>query len=143
MPEYQRTLTIDASPDDLFDYLSRVENLPKYFSGLTDAHSATGDEIHVTAQVPGTATSSGRPEPVESNASFEVNADRRSISWGTPALNNHDYGGSLQVTPDGSGARLAVTLHTQHDDPETINTGIDQTLHNVERLVTQKPRLQS
>jgi len=143
MPEYQRTLTIDADPDQLFDYLSRVENLPNYFSGLTGAHSATGDEVHVTARVPAEATQSGHAEDVESNASFEVDADRRAIRWGTPALNNHDYGGSLQVTPEGDGARLAVSLHTEHDDPETINAGIDQTLHNVERLVTQKPRLQN
>ncbi len=85
MPEYQRTLTIEASPDDLFDYLSRVENLPTYFSGLTSAHSATGDEVHVTAEVPAEATQSGHPEKVESNASFAVDADNRSISWGTPA----------------------------------------------------------
>jgi carbon monoxide dehydrogenase subunit G len=143
MPEYQRTLTIAATPDKLFDYLSRVENLPKYFSGLTEAHSATGDEIHVKAKVPAEATESGRPEQVESNASFSVDAERRAISWGTPALNDHDYGGSLQVTPEGDGARLAVTLHTEHDDPDTINAGIDRTLRNVEQLVTQKPGLQN
>ncbi|GAA3624220.1 hypothetical protein GCM10022223_46600 [Kineosporia mesophila] len=143
MPEYQRTLTIAASPDELFDYLSRVENLPNYFAGLTDAHSATGDEVHVTARIPAEATHSGHAERVESNASFAVDADHRAITWGTPALNDHNYGGKLQVTPEGDGARLAVTLHTEHDDPETINAGLDQTLHNVERLVTQKPRLQN
>jgi hypothetical protein len=143
MPEYQRSLTIDATPDELFDYLSRVENLPKYFSGLTEAHSATGDEIHVKAVEPAEATESGHPEEVESNASFAVDADRRAITWGTPALNDHNYGGSLQVTPEGDGARLAVTLHTEHDSPETINAGIDRTLRNVEELVARKPGLQN
>ncbi|MBT0770854.1 SRPBCC family protein [Kineosporia sp. J2-2] len=143
MPEYQRALTVDASPDELFEYLSKVENLPDYFAGLKEAHSATGDEVHVTARVPAEATAGGHPEQVESNASFSVDADRRAIRWGTPALNDHDYGGSLEVTPDGERARLAVTLHTEHDDPDTINAGIDQTLRNVERIVTRKPRLQN
>ncbi|MCE0539180.1 SRPBCC family protein [Kineosporia rhizophila] len=143
MPEYQRSLTIAAAPDELFDYLSRVENLPKYFSGLSEAHGATGGEIHVTAVEPPEATQSGKPEKVESNASFEVDAEQRAIRWGTPALNDHDYGGRLQVTPEGDGARLAVTLHTEHDAPDVINAGIDETLRNVERLVTQKPDLQN
>jgi uncharacterized protein YndB with AHSA1/START domain len=143
MPEYKGTLTIDATPDDLFDFLSRVENLPKYFSRMTEAHPATGDEVHVTATLPPEATGGDGPQEVESDATFSVDAERRSISWGTE--NEHHYHGELQVTPsaDGAeGATVAVTLHTEHESDE-IGRGIDETLQNVAELVASSPQLRS
>ncbi len=139
MPEYQRSLTIDATPDELFSFLSEVENLPKYFARLTSAHPATGDEVHVTATLPAEATG-GSPQTVESDATFSIDADNRSISWGTET--EHHYHGELQVTPVGEGASVAVTLHTEHES-EQINDGIDETLRNIKDLVAATPPLQS
>ena len=136
MPQYQRSLTIDATPDELFSFLSEVENLPKYFARLTEAHSATGDEVHVTATLP--------PEQggqkVEADATFSIDADNRSISWGTD--NEHHYHGELQVRPVGEGASVTVTLHTEHES-EQIDEGIDETLRNIQELVAVTPPLQS
>jgi ribosome-associated toxin RatA of RatAB toxin-antitoxin module len=137
MPEYQRSMTIEASPDDLFDFLSQVENLPKYFARLTEAHSATGDEVHVTAKLPAEATEGDGEQTVESDATFSIDADHRSLSWGTE--NEHHYRGELQVTPDQKGASVTVTLHTEHDSAQ-INDGIDETLRNIKELVGSKPR---
>lgn len=140
MPEYQRSLTIDATPDELFDFLSRVENLPKYFARLTEAHSATGDEVHVTAKLPPEATEGDGSETVESYATFSIDADHRSLSWGTE--NEHHYHGELSVSPAGDGAAVTVTLHTEHDS-DGINDGIDETLNNIKDLVAKTPPLQS
>ena len=137
MPEYQRSLTIEASPDELFDFLSRVENLPKYFARLTEAHSATGDEVHVTAKLPPEATDGDSAETVEADATFSIDADHRSLSWGTE--NEHHYRGELQVSPAGEGASITVTLHTEHDSAQ-INDGIDETLSNIQQLVTSSRR---
>jgi uncharacterized membrane protein len=130
MPQYQRSITVDATPDRLFEFLSDVENLPKYFARLTEAHPATGDEVHVKAKVP----AGDGEQTVESDATFAIDADRRAISWGSD--NEHDYHGELQVTPVGEGASVAVTLHTEHDS-EQINDGIDETLLNIKQLVNQ------
>src|SRR4051794_1923308 len=97
MPEYQRSITIDATPDELFDFLSQVENLPKYFARMTEAHPATGDEVRVKAKLPSEATEGEGEETVESYATFSIDADHRAISWGTE--NEHHYRGELQVTP--------------------------------------------
>jgi ribosome-associated toxin RatA of RatAB toxin-antitoxin module len=140
MPEYQRSITIDATPDELFDFLSQVENLPRYFSRLTEAHPATGDEVHVTAKVPPEATENGSEETVQSYATFSIDADNRSVSWGTE--NEHHYRGELQVQPAGEGASVAVTLHTE-DASDVINAGIDETLQNIKELVASSPPLQS
>ena len=154
MPQYQRSLTVDATPDELFAFLAEVENLPKYFARLTDARPATGDEVHVTAKLPAEAAGSGSgggdggdgggggggERTVESDATFSIDADHRSISWGT--RNEHHYRGELQVTPVGEGASVAVTLHTEHDS-EQINDGIDETLRNIQQLVAAPPPLQT
>jgi|tagenome__1003787_1003787.scaffolds.fasta_scaffold20895084_2 hypothetical protein len=140
MPEYQRSITIDATPDELFDFLSQVENLPKYFARMTEAHPATGDEVRVKAKLPSEATEGEGEETVESYATFSIDADHRAISWGTE--NEHHYRGELQVTPVDQGASIAVTLHTEHDSDQ-IPEGIDETLRNIRDLVASSPPLQS
>jgi uncharacterized protein YndB with AHSA1/START domain len=133
MPEYQRSLTIDASPDDLFDVLSKVENLPKFFPQLSDAHYETGDEVHVTGTLPQEMTADGAPRKVEGNAHFSVDAEHRSVAWSS---DSGEHRGELQVTADGGGSRLAVTVQTQEND-EAFGKGIEETLRNVQQLVTQ------
>lgn len=141
MPDYSRSTTIDADPDELFQYLSKVENLPDYFSGVKEAHSATGDEVHVTAPAEVTGGEGDAEGQVEGNAWFSIDADRRALSWG--AQGPHDYKGELSVSEDGGGARVRLSLHTEHDAADAINQGIDETLANIERLVAARPPLQS
>lgn len=130
MPDYSRSTVVDASPDELFEYLSKVENLPKYFTGVTEAHSVTGDQVHVTAEPqPG---EEGPPEKVEAVATFEIDADRRSLTWGSEGP--HDYHGELQVTAEGDGSRVEVHLHTQHE-ADDIDDGIDDTLRKIQEEV--------
>ena len=130
MPDYSRSTVIDASPDELFEYLSKVENLPKYFASVTEAHSVTGDKVHITAEPqPG---EEGPPEKVEAEATFEVDAEQRAIRWGSEGP--HDYHGELQVIPAGDRAKVEVTLHTQHDD-DGIDDGIDDTLRKIQEQV--------
>jgi ribosome-associated toxin RatA of RatAB toxin-antitoxin module len=144
MPDYKRSLTIDAAPDELFEYLSKVENLPDYFSRMTDAHSITGDEVQVTAKVPEADSSDGSGE-VEAYTSFEIDADNRALKWGLAdwaTRTEHTYHGELKVTPAEDGATVEVTLHTEHDD-DAINDGIDDTLQNIAEQVESKPGLQA
>ncbi len=140
MPSYERSITIDAQPDELFDFLSKVENLPRYFSGITDAHSATGDEVHVTARIPPEATPGPDSEKVEAYATFDIDADRKTLHWGTD--NEHHYHGELQVTPEDGGSRLKLRLDTEHQS-DAIDQGIDDTLNNVAELVAERPGLQA
>jgi ribosome-associated toxin RatA of RatAB toxin-antitoxin module len=140
MPDYTRSLTIDADADELFEYLSKVENLPDYFSRMKDAHSITGDEVQVTADVPG--ADGGE---VEAYTSFEIDADRRALKWGLAdwaTSTEHTYHGELTVKPAEDGATVEVSLHTEHDSDE-INDGIDDTLQNIAEQVASKPRLQN
>ena len=60
MEDYERSTTVDAPADELFEYLSKVENLPTYMDRMTSARNLPGDEVEVEAKIePGDAGSSG------------------------------------------------------------------------------------
>ena len=135
MPDFSRSTTIEASPDELFEFLSKVENLPQYFTGLTEAHHTTGDEVHVSADP---AVTGGDPDAsgaVQADAWFRIDAEQRALAWGSEGP--HDYRGELQVTPDGGSSRVSLHLHTEHDAAEPIERGIAATLSNIEHLVAR------
>jgi uncharacterized membrane protein len=127
MADYSRSMTIDADPDELFGYLSDVENLPKYFTRMTEAHPESEGEVRVTARLEPQDTG-GAPKTVESDATFEVDQERRALRWGSE--NEHDYHGELRVEPAGDGSSVSVTLHTEHEDDD-IDAGIEETLRNI------------
>ena len=132
MADYERTATIDAPAEDLFEYLSKVENLPQYMDRMTSAHNLPGDEVEVEAKVePGDVGSSGEEKTVGGEAWFRIDADNMKLSWGSEGP--HDYHGELEVTPDGAASRVTVRLHTTHDAPG-IEDGIEQTLANIQRI---------
>jgi carbon monoxide dehydrogenase subunit G len=139
MPEFSRTTTIEATPDQLFEFLSKVENLPKYFTGLTEAHHTTGDEVHVTADPKVTGGEPDTGGRIHGEAFFKIDAEQRALTWG--AEGEHDYHGELQVSDDGGNARVSLHLHTEHDDRERIEYGIEETLSNIEHLVARRPEL--
>ena len=132
MADYERTTTIDAPAEDLFEYLSKVENLPQYMDRMTSAHNLPGDEVEVEAKVePGDVGSSGEEKTVGGEAWFRIDADHLKLTWG--AEGPHDYSGELEVTPDGAGSQVTVRLHTMHE-AEGIEDGIEQTLANIQRI---------
>src|ERR687884_342587 len=110
MADYERTTTVDAPADDLFEYLSKVENLPNYMERMTSAHNLPGDEVEVEAKVePGDVGASGDPggeQTVAGEAWFTIDADHKKLSWGSEGP--HDYHGELEVTPDGGASQVTV-----------------------------------
>jgi carbon monoxide dehydrogenase subunit G len=138
MPEFSRSTTIAADPDELFEFLSKVENLPQYFRGMTEAHHTRGDEVHVTANPEVTGGQADVNGEIHGEAWFRIDADHRALSWG--AEGPHDYHGELQVSPDGEHSRVSLQLHTEHDDRDAIESGIEQTLHNIEDIVAERPQ---
>ena len=133
MADYERTTTIDAPAEDLFEYLSKVENLPNYMDRMTSAKNLPGDEVEVEAKVEpqDVGGADGGERTVGGDAWFTIDADHMKLAWG--AEGPHDYKGELEVTPDGAASRVTVRLHTTHE-AEGIDDGIEQTLANIQRL---------
>jgi carbon monoxide dehydrogenase subunit G len=142
MGDYERSTTVDVPVDDLFEFLSRVENLPRYMDRMTEAHSLAGDEVSVEAKVePGDVGSEGAENgerTVRGEAWFRIDADQRTVAWGSEGP--HDYRGELEVTPAGPGSTVTVRLHTMHE-ADGIEDGIDETLANIQRIAGTDPEV--
>jgi uncharacterized membrane protein len=124
MADYSGTTTVSLAPAALFEYLSDVSNLPRYFARMTSARKGDGDEVITTARMPdGTE--------VEGRAWFTVDDSAQRLEWGSEG--ESEYSGSLDVRPSGDGSEVSVTLsttRTHEGDPE-VQQGIDQTLASI------------
>jgi uncharacterized membrane protein len=125
MSDYQRSAKVEASPDALFDYLSDIRNLPKYFSSMTSAESAGQNEVCVTAKV------NGKEE--EGKAEFHVDKAGKKIRWSSEGPN--DYHGELEVKGEGNSSEVAVKIHTIRGEKQQIEQGLQKTVDNIVRLV--------
>ena len=74
MPDFERTATVPASPDQAFQFLSNPKNLPSYVSEMVLARPEQGDRLHVAAEV------QGRHE--EGEAHFRSDPSQRRLEWG-------------------------------------------------------------
>lgn len=125
MGDYAHTTTIRRTPDEVFTYLSDVGNLPEYFESMQSAEPAEGEAVHVTALVEGHRR--------EGEAWFRVDADRRTVAWGSEGPN--DYNGELAVSPEGDDSAVTVSLRTERADGPGISAGLEGTLANIKRIL--------
>ena len=131
MGDFSGTITVNASNQALFDYLSDVGNLPQYFSRLTSAVPGDGEEIKTTAKMP------DGPE-VQGDAWFRVDSGAQRIKWGSEGPS--DYYGHLEVSPAGDSSSVEVHVHTTRvdDGDQVAQDSITETLDNIKRLVEEQ-----
>ena len=131
MADFSGTTTVSAPAEQLFDYLSDISNLPKYFARMTSAKPGDGDEVKTTAKMPdGTE--------VQGDAWFTVDDAANSITWGSEGESN--YSGKLDVSSDGANSSVAVSLHTTRveDGDSQVQDGVKETLASIKRLVEEQ-----
>jgi uncharacterized membrane protein len=84
MGDHSGSADVGAPVGQLFDYLSDISNLPRYFTAVTSAEPAGQDEVHVVADG---VTREGK-------AWFRVDRERRHLEWGSEGPDNyHGYRG--------------------------------------------------
>lgn len=126
MANFTDTTTVSASPPAVFNYLSDVANLPRYFSRLTSAEPGPGEQVHTTAKLPDGKQVSG-------DAWFRIDQAAQRIEWGSEGPSA--YAGHLAVRPAADGSEVEVHLHTTRvsdDDPE-VRAGVAQTLARIKQ----------
>ena len=120
--EHQHTEYVAASPENVFDALADLGNLPRYVPQLTAAERLEGDRISVEARYEG--------HTQKGEAWFKTDPAERKIEWGAPGS---DYHGSIQIGAEGDGTLLSLSLSTTHGDaPDSDVMG---TLDAIRRLV--------
>ncbi len=129
MGDYESTTTVRIAPDQLFDYLSDVTNLPSYLPQITSAHPVGDGKVEVSAHI----DPPGQPErDVQGQAWVKVREAGRTLEWGAPGPN--DYHGELDVDPASDGtSTLTLRLHTEHVNGPHLQQAVDETLEGVRR----------
>jgi Polyketide cyclase / dehydrase and lipid transport len=129
MGDYSGSADVGAPAGQLFDFLSKVSNLPRYFTAMTSAEPAGQDAVHVVADVDGATR--------EAEAWFRVDRERRHLEWGSEGPDN--YHGYLDVAGDERTSSVTVFLHTERHDSGEIDGGIAGTLAEIRQLVEAGP----
>jgi hypothetical protein len=131
MGDYESSAQVIAGEQVLFEYLSDVSNLPKYFARMTRAEHVGEEEIATEAVVNG-RTESG-------TAWLRVDYDRKHLDWGSEGPSN--YSGQLDVTGDTRQSTVTVRVHTERvgDGDPQVQQGLEQTLAQIKQLVEANP----
>ena len=99
MQEYEQSKAVAAPANEVFAWVSDVENLPKYLPPIEEAgieglaaEGSPGERIKMLVEIP------DRGE-FESEGYFDVDVEARTMRWG--AETDRDYSGWLTVAEAG------------------------------------------
>jgi hypothetical protein len=131
MGDFESSTQVAAGEQVLFEYLSDVSNLPKYFARMKKAERTGPEEVDTEAEVNG--------QTVGGHAWFRVDQERKHIEWGSEGESG--YAGQLDVTGDDRQSTVTVRLHTERvgDGDQQVVQGLDQTLAQIKQLVEVGP----
>ncbi|MCC7023135.1 MAG: SRPBCC family protein [Thermomicrobiales bacterium] len=99
MAEYQRERHIDVAPDDVFAFVSDVNNLHTYVPTVKEAESIGDGRIRVRGEIGG--------QRYEDEGQFNAEPARRRIEW---RVEDREYAGWLSVHGDNGGSLVTVRL---------------------------------
>ncbi len=148
MQEYERSIAVAAPANEVFAWLSDVDNLPKYLPPVKDADvegpsegDNPGDKVKTRVEIP------DRGE-FESEGYLDVDARARTMRWG--AESDRDYSGHLEVIETGDG-ESEVTVHLSFgsdtvepeiqdrsgDDRDPLEESLGDTLESIRRQIEE------
>lgn len=112
MPEYEYTQTINASPDEVYAFVSNVENLPQYLPTTKSAQPQGEGRVRVQGEANG--------HQYDSDGTFTADAALRRLEWSADEANR--YAGWLAITGHDSTSQVTVhlTFGTEMDLPDRI-----------------------
>jgi uncharacterized protein YndB with AHSA1/START domain len=148
--EYEQSQAIEAPPEEVFAWLSDVDNLPDYLPPVVDAsvegpsaEGTPGQRIRTTLEYPG-----GEGGTFEAEGYLAVDERERRMEWGAEA--GRDYSGWLAVANHGEGGSEVVvhlsfgehSVETEIKDqtPEgehPLAEGISATLESIRRQIEE------
>ena len=99
MPDYEHSLTVEASPETVFAFVSEITNLPKYLPTTHQAEAQPGGRVRVQGEAGG--------HPYDSDGYFRLDKPNLRMEWGSDGENR--YLGWLEI--DGAADECEVTVH--------------------------------
>lgn len=137
-------MTIAATADGIFDFISDIRNVPQYLPTVKNAQPQQGERIRTQGQV--------GDRSYDSDGHFRVDKQSRRLEWGSDGEN--DYNGWIEVQGDG-GSQSQIKVHIHYaPKPETVqrmaerspghsfesamNEGISKTLESIKHICEGK-----
>jgi uncharacterized protein YndB with AHSA1/START domain len=148
MQEYEQSKTISASADEVFGWVSDVNNLPGYLPPIKDAslegasaQGKPGERVRLWGEIP------DRGE-FEGEGYFDVDEEARKMEWGAEV--GRDYSGWLTVTESAEG-QSEVTVHLSFgprsvedeiqeessEDRDPLEESLGATLESIRRQIEE------
>jgi uncharacterized protein YndB with AHSA1/START domain len=127
MVDHERTVAVDAAPDEAFRSLTDQSNLPRYVATMISAEPGEGDRLRVAADV------QGRHE--EGEARFEVDEAERRMQWA--GEEGTGYRGWLEVVAAETGSSVTIHIEGARDeDRADTDRALDETAENIQRMLS-------
>lgn len=134
MGEYEEKLTMSAGPDEVFDFVADIRNLPKYLPTTKDAQSQGPERVRVQGEAQG--------HRYDSDGYLRPDRGARRMEWGA---DEGYYSGWMQVAPNGGGSDVTVHIslrgHPPGADggdapaPEQVQEGLRKGLESIRNHV--------
>ena len=99
MAEYERSRMIGVSPDEVFAFVSDVENLPNILPTVDSMEPRAKDRIHVHGKT--------RGKSYDDEGWFHVDQAKRRLEWGDDERN---YSGWMTVGPADAGSEVVAHI---------------------------------
>jgi carbon monoxide dehydrogenase subunit G len=126
MPTYKSSVSIEATPEVVFDFVSDVRNLPRYFAAVSVAEPTGDEKVRLTT--------GGAGDTRVAEAWFHLDEGRRHrIEWGSEGPGG--YRGWLEVDREGQVCSVTVELHTDGDDG--LDAELDRTLFALKAAIEE------
>ncbi|AZM64045.1 MULTISPECIES: SRPBCC family protein [unclassified Streptomyces] len=128
MAEYERSRTMPAQPEHVFDQAANVDQMGEWLP----------EELHVHADEPPAVTVHEDLRDEDTDALLRAEPDRMRLEWGT--RDQGGYTGWLQVDATGGGAS-EVTVHLSFSDDrhdpggQRVRDALDSSLRRLEDQV--------
>ncbi len=140
MAEFEHSMTIRASADQVFDFVSDVGNLPKYLPTTKSAQPQGEDRVRVQGEVR-PPDGSGPERRYDSDGYLRRMADRNRLEWGA---DEGYYSGWLEANDRGEGqteVRVHISLRgtppgadpNEAPPPEKVQEGLVAALASIQR----------
>jgi uncharacterized protein YndB with AHSA1/START domain len=134
--EFDESMRIDAPAAQVFDFVSKVQNLPKYLPTTRQAVPEQGGRVRVRGEAEGHA--------YDADGYLRADREHLRLEWGA---DERHYKGNLEVTPRGKQASevrvhlsfsggAAAGSRNQGPSPDEVREGIRHALRSIENHVT-------
>lgn len=106
----EKSVTINASPEELYSFWRKFENLPKFMTHLEDVREIDQSRSHWKAKAPLGTT-------VQWDAEIISDIPNQMISWRSIEGADVDNAGSVHFRPSASGRGTIVKVSLKYDPP--------------------------